>query len=269
MNSFDNNIPPIGLGTYGLTGDAGADAVVAALEIGYRHIDTAQTYDTEKPVGEGIKRSGIERDKLFVTTKITAENYSKLIPSLKRSADDLQLDYLDLTLIHWPAPYDKVPVSDYIDQLAQAQQDGLTKLIGVSNFTRAHVDQAEAVLGKGTLVTNQVECHAYLQNKLLAQHCRDAGIQITAYMPLAQGRLAVDPVLAEIAHNHNAEASQIALAFLLQRECIIIPKSATPARMKSNLAAAKISLSADEMNRIDALDRGMRIIKPEWGPDWD
>lgn len=273
MKTNDFSIPKIGLGTYGLTGEAGTKAVLAAMEIGYRHIDTAQTYDTEKPIGSAIDSvidsAELTRDDLFITTKITPENFTNLRDSLRESCDNLRVDAVDLTLIHWPAHYDKVPVSDYIGELLRAQTDGQTRLIGVSNFTRKHLQEVDAAIGKNMLATNQFECHAYLQNRVLAEYCDETDLQVTAYMPLAVGKLATDPVTVKIGAEQGVEASQIALAYLLQKGYVIIPKSATPARMASNLAASNITLTDNEMMQIDALDRNERIVDPEWGPSWD
>lgn len=242
---------------------------MAAIEIGYKHIDTAQTYDTEKPVGLAVENSKIDRDELFITTKITPENFSNLRESLRDSLKNLRLEKVDLTLIHWPAHYDKIPVKDYIGELARAQDEGLTGLIGVSNFTRRHLNEVQAEIGTGRLATNQFECHAYLQNRVLAQYCEDAKIPVTAYMPLAVGKLLSDPVIMKIAAEHSREPSQIALAFLLQRGFTVIPKSANPDRMKINLDSTNVHLTAENMTEIEGLDRGDRIVDPEWGPTWD
>lgn len=263
------SIPKIGLGTYGLREDEGTHAVLSAIELGYRHLDTAQTYENEAAVGNAIEQTSTAREDLFVTTKITPENFGRLAESLRESCDKLRVDQVDLTLIHWPSPNEEVPVAAYINQLAQAQADGLTRLIGVSNFTRKHLAEVDKELGNGRLATNQVECHAYLQNRVLTDYCDAAGLQVTAYMPMAKGRLRDDPVLVEIAKNHNANSVQVALAFLLHKGFVIIPKSSQPERMKSNLGSGDITLSDDEIGRIETLDQGKRYVDPDWGPDWD
>ncbi|MBL1242274.1 MAG: aldo/keto reductase [OCS116 cluster bacterium] len=263
------NIPKVGLGTYGLTGDTGTQAIISAIKNGYRHIDTAQTYDTEKQVGSAIRDCGLARDQLFITTKITPENFSNLIPSLRDSLANLGTDKLNLTLIHWPSHYDKVPISDYIGLLAQAQDEGLTDLIGVSNFTRWHLDEVDKAIGIDRLSTNQFECHAYLQNRILAQHCKDVDVAVTCYMPMAVGEVLKDPVIIKIAAQHACDPSQVALAYLLQQGYIVIPKSANPQRQKTNLDSTNITLTTDNMGEIDTLERGHRIVDPEWGPKWD
>lgn len=262
-------IPAVGLGTYGLTGDSGAKSIISAIQGGYRHIDTAQTYDTEKPVGIAIRDCGLSRDELFITTKITPENFTNLRQSLVESLDNLSIAKVDLTLIHWPAHYDKVPISEYIGLLAKAQDEGLTNLIGVSNFTRSHLDELDKEIGINRLSTNQFECHAYLQNKLLAQYCIDAGVRVTAYMPMAVGKVLKDPLIIKIAAEHNCATSQVALAYLLQQNYVVIPKSANADRQKTNLDSQNITLSDDNMSAIAGLDRGERIVDPEWGPTWD
>ena len=265
----DLTIPKVGLGTYGLTGDSGTKAVLSAIEIGYRHLDTAQTYDTEKPVGTAIDSCGLRRDELFVTTKITPENFTRLHSSLRESCDNLKVDHVDLCLIHWPAPYDEVPVKSYLGELARAQEDGMATLIGVSNFTRKHLKKADEAIGAGRLATNQFECHPYLQNRVLAQYCQNDDIAVTAYQPMAGGRTVDDPVLTKIGESMGATATQISLAFLLSKGYIVIPKSKNPDRMRSNLEAADLQLSADDISAIEALDRNQRTVDPEWGPDWD
>jgi 2,5-diketo-D-gluconate reductase B len=262
-------IPRIGLGTYGLTGDAGLVTMLSAIALGYRHLDTAQTYDTEANVGRALAQSGVSRPEFFVTTKITAANFNRLADSVDDSLRLMGLDHADLVLIHWPAPYDDPPVATYIGELARLQDRGTARLIGVSNFTRAHVDEAIAEIGEGRLATNQFEQHVFLQNRLLAAHCRDRGIVPTAYMPLAGGNLAGNAVLDGVARKHAAPVNQVALAFLLRLGSVVIPKSATPARQKSNLDAANVTLDDTDMADLAGLDRGERYIKPAWGPTWD
>lgn len=264
-----NKIPKIGLGTYGLTEDAGTKSILSAIKVGYRHIDTAQTYDTEKQVGSAIRACGLERDELFITTKITPENFSNLRQSLRESLDNLGIAKVDLTLIHWPSHYDKLPITAYIGELAKAQDEGLTNLIGVSNFTRWHLDEVDKEIGIHKLSTNQFECHAYLQNRVLAQYCQDLGVTVTAYMPMAVGKTLTDPVIVNIAQEHGCEPSQIALAYLLQQGYVVIPKSASATRQKANLDAANVTLTDADMAEILQLDCGDRIVDPEWGPKWD
>jgi 2,5-diketo-D-gluconate reductase B len=263
------NIPRIGLGTYGLTGREGLAAQLSAIGLGYRHLDTAQTYGTEENVGKAIVRSGLDRRQFFVTTKITASNLGRLIDSVDDSLGLMGLDYADLVLIHWPAPYDDLPVSAYISDLARLEDGGKARLIGVSNFTRRHVDEAISEIGEGRLATNQFEQHVFLQNRLLAAHCHARGIVPTAYMPLAGGNLGGNAVLDTIALKHGGGVNQVALAFLLKLGSIVIPKSATPGRQKSNLAAAGMTLDDADMADLAGLDRGQRYISPQWGPVWD
>lgn len=262
-------IPRIGLGTYGLTGDEGLVAMLSAIGLGYRHLDTAQTYGTEENVGQAIAKSGIDRREFFITTKITAPNLGRLADSVDDSLKLMGIDYADLVLIHWPAPHDDPPVSTYIGQLARLQDRGTARLIGVSNFTRRHIDETISEIGEGRLATNQFEQHVFLQNRLLAAHCQERGIKPTAYMPLAGGNLHGNAVLDAIARKHGVPVNQAALAFLLRLGSIVIPKSAVPERQKSNLGAGDMTLDDTDMAELAGLDRGERHIKPSWGPAWD
>jgi 2,5-diketo-D-gluconate reductase B len=266
---WTRSIPRIGLGTFGLTGADGIAALASAIDLGYRHLDTAQTYGTEETVGEAIARSGLERKEFFVTTKVTASNFGRLMQSIDDSLKIMRLDYVDLALIHWPAPHDDPPVGAYIRDLARVQDTGKARLIGVSNFTRRHIDEAITEIGEGRLATNQFEQHVFLQNLVLAAHCHDRDIAPTAYMPLAGGLVGRDPVLKTIAPKYGATESQVALAYLLALGSIVIPKSATPERQKINLAATGIVLDDTDMKMLADLERGERHIDPAWGPDWD
>lgn len=261
--------PRIGLGTYGLTGDEGLAAMLSAIGLGYCHLDTAQTYGTEENVGRAVARSGIDRQEFFVTTKITAFNLGRLAASVDDSLEVMGLDYADLVLIHWPAPYDDPPVSAYIGELASLQDSGKARLIGVSNFTRRHIDEAIAEIGRGRLATNQFEQHVFLQNRVLAAHCHERGIVPTAYMPLAGGNIEGNKVLDATSRKHGVPVNQVVLAFLLALGSTVIPKSASPERQKSNLDAATVRLDDADMVALADLDRGERYIKPSWGPAWD
>ncbi|MGY2489990.1 2,5-didehydrogluconate reductase DkgB [Cupriavidus sp. CP313] len=264
-------IPAIGLGTFRLKGQQVIDSVRTGLELGYRHVDTAQIYDNEAEVGQAIAASGVPRQDLFVTTKIWTEalGRDRLRASLEQSLEKLQLDQVDLTLIHWPAPGDAIAVQEYMEALAEARAAGLTRAIGVSNFTIAHLQQAIDAVGADQIATQQIEMHPFLQNRKLADFTRAQGIHITAYMPLAYGKVMQDPVLQRIAQAHDASPAQVALAWLLQQGYAVIPSSTRRANLESNLAAASLRLSEQEMAAIAGLDRGERLANPDFAPKWD
>lgn len=264
-------IPKLGLGTYRRTGTRGVTALMAALEIGYRHLDTAQSYDTETTVGAALKASGLARSEVFVTTKVADTNLDRaaFLPSVRRSLDTLGLDQVDLLLIHWPAARDAVRFEDYMTALAEARDAGHTRLIGVSNFPIALIERARALLGAEALATNQVEIHPYLQAPRLAAHARGIGLPLTAYQPLAKGAVADDPLLARIGAAHGVTAAAAALAFLMAMGHIVIPASASEANLRTNFAARDVVLGADEIAAIRTLDRGDRRINPEKSPRWD
>lgn len=269
-----SNIPPIGLGTYRLQGQVVIDAVRAGLALGYRHIDTAQIYGNEADVGSALGHSGIAREELFVTTKVWTDNLAgdKLIPSLKDSLHKLGVERLDMTLIHWPSPGGAVPLAETLAALAEAKRLGLTRLTGVSNFTVALMDEAIAAVGAGEIATNQVEIHPYLQNRAVIGHARSRGIHLTAYMPLAYGKVMTDPVIARIAAAHEVSPAQVALAWSLAQGFAVIPSSTRRANLESNLQAARIALSPEDMAAIAALDQGAaaRIANPDGlAPHWD
>lgn len=265
-------IPAIGLGTFRLQGQVVIDSVRNGLEAGYRHIDTAQIYGNEAEVGQAMADSGVPRAELFVTTKVWVDSLAgdKLIPSLKESLRKLRLEQLDLALIHWPSPGGAVPVAEYMAALAQAREQGLTKQIGVSNFTIAHLQQAVAAVGAQQIATQQIEIHPFLQNRKVVEYARSQGIRLTAYMPLAYGKVMQEPVIAGIARGHNATPAQVALAWSLQQGFAVIPSSTSRANLAGNLAARGLVLSADDMAAIAALDRGERIANPDGiAPQWD
>ncbi|GGX98428.1 2,5-diketo-D-gluconate reductase B [Litchfieldella qijiaojingensis] len=266
-----NPIPRIGLGTFRLKGQEVIDSVSSALELGYRHIDTAQMYDNEVEVGQAIRNSGIARDKIFLTSKVWYDRLRSddLIRSLEESLDRLGVETLDLALIHWPSPDDVVPMAETIGALDEARRKGLTRHIGVSNFTIAQIDAALSVPGGEHIVTNQIEVHPYLANRKVVEHCQAKGLQVTGYMPLAVGKVMKDPLLQEIADAHGATPAQIALAWIASRDIVVIPSSTKPEHQHANLAAMELELSDNEIARIDALDAGERIADPEWAPRWD
>ncbi|WP_317204513.1 2,5-didehydrogluconate reductase DkgB [Janthinobacterium sp.] len=266
------SIPNIGLGTFRLQGQVVIDSVRNGIEAGYRHIDTAQIYANEAEVGLAIAASGVARDALFVTTKIWTEHLAadKLIPSLKESLRKLRLERLDLTLIHWPSPQGEVAVAESMAALAEAKAQGLTGLIGVSNFNNAQLQEAIDAVGAAQIATQQVEIHPFLQNRKVVEFARSRGIRVTAYMPLAYGKVMAEPLLARIAARHGADAAQVALAWSLQQGYAVIPSSTRRANLEANLRAADIVLSADEMAQIAGLERGERLANPPGlAPRWD
>lgn len=268
---YASPIPQLGLGTSGRTAEIGMPAVLEAIEIGYRHIDTAQNYGTEAAVGEAIRRSGVPRGEFFITTKVGDARLDKaqFMPSVERSLETLGLDRIDLLLIHWPSDKDAVPFEDYMLELRRAQELGHARLIGVSNYTIAHLERTWALLGPGSIATNQVEIHPYLQQPKLRDYARVHGLTLTAYQPLAKGEVVGDPVLSEIGARHGAPATTIALAFLMAEGHAVIPASTSAANLRANLAARDIRLEPEEIARIRALDRGHRRIKPAKAPRWD
>ena len=195
------SIPSFGLGTFRLQGQTVIDSVATGLDVGYRHIDTAQIYGNEAEVGQAIAASGVARDDIFVTTKVWTDSLTAdtLVPSLRASLERLRLGRVDLALIHWPSPGDAVPVAETLQALADAQEQGLADRIGVSNFTVAHLQQAIDAVGASRIATLQIEIHPFLQNRTVVDFARSQGIHITAYMPLAYGKVMTEPVLQAIA----------------------------------------------------------------------
>jgi 2,5-diketo-D-gluconate reductase B len=265
-------IPPFGLGTFRLKGQVVIDSVRQALELGYRHIDTAQIYGNEAEVGQAIAESGVPRSEIFITTKIWTENLStdKLVPSLQESLRKLRTDHVDLTLIHWPSPAGAVPLADSLHALQAAQAQGLTTQFGVSNFTVKLLQQAIDTVGAQAIATNQVELHPYLQSPALVAFAHEQGIHLTSYMTLAYGKVLGDPVVTAIAQAHGWTPAQVALAWAMQRGFAVIPSSTKRANLQGNLLAPTLRLSEEEMARIAALDRGERLVNPEGlAPAWD
>lgn len=265
------HMPQLGLGTFRLQGQQAIDSVRNGLELGYRHIDTAQIYGNEADVGSALAASGVARGEVFVTTKIWTENLGgdALVPSVKESLRKLRLEQVDLTLIHWPSPGNAVPLAESMQALLAAREQGLTGAIGISNFPVALVVEAIEAVGAHNIATNQVELHPYLQNRKLAAFAREAGIHVTAYMPLAYGKVMDDPVIGAIAARLDATPAQVTLAWLLAKGYAVIPSSTRRANLESNLGAARLVLAQGDILAIDALERGERLVSPEFAPRWD
>ena len=263
-------IPAIGLGTWRLAGDEGAEAVRSALAAGYRHIDTAAMYDNEEAVGAGLKASGLPRDEVFVTTKVWPEDLAPgdLERSAEASLKRLRLDAVDLLLIHWPNA--AIPLRGSIEALCRVRRAGLARHIGVANFTVALLDEAVALAGE-PLVTNQCEYHPYLNQAPVLAACRRHGLAFTSYSPLGRAALVSEPVVAAIAARHGKTPAQAVLRWHVQQPGVVaIPKSGNPRRIAENLAVFDFTLTDDDMRRISSLARpDGRMVTPGWSPQWD
>ena len=276
MNVVEANgarIPAIGLGTMTLKGDICVNAVKAAVQLGYRHIDTAERYGNESEVGEGLaeglRGAGLKRDDVFVTTKVYQDKLAAA--DFQRSFDEslqkLKLPWVDLLLIHWPNP--KVPLAETLEVLCKAKRNGRAKHVGVANFTTPLLQQAVKIASE-PLVTNQIEVHPFLdQGKVLAA-CRSRGLSVTAYCPIARGQVPGNEVLERIGKTHGKSSSQVALRYLVQQGIIPIPRTANPDHLAANLAVFDFKLSDAEMAEIGKLKKpDGRVVNPPHAPQWD
>lgn len=266
------SIPAFGLGTFRLKDDVVIASVKTALELGYRAVDTAQIYDNEAAVGQAIAESNVPREEIFITTKIWTENLSKekLIPSLKESLKKLRTDYVDLTLVHWPSPNNAVSVEEFMHALLEAKKQGLTREIGISNFTIPLMEQAISAVGAENIATNQVELSPYLQNRKVVDWASEHGIHITSYMTLAYGKALKDETIVRIATKHNATPAQVILAWAMGEGYSVIPSSTKRENLASNLLALKLQLDGEDKKAIAALECNDRLVSPEGlVPNWD
>jgi 2,5-diketo-D-gluconate reductase B len=261
-------IPKLGFGTSALGGDDCAEAVRDALELGYRHIDTAPSYGNEDAVGRGLAASGVARSDVFLTTKLSHDGLdADGVPrQLADSLEHLGTDYVDLLLIHWPHP--EVPLAETLDAMKSLCSEGETRAIGVSNFPSALLAQA---LELAPILANQVEYHAYLAQPELLALARDHDLALTAYRPLAGSRLLEDEVMRDVAAAHGKTAGQVALRWLLdQPKVAAIPKASSRENRAANLDIFDFDLDDDERARIAELAlRHERTIDPSFAPEWD
>ena len=248
------SIPAVGFGTSPMTGGMSPETVLAALTAGYRHIDTARKYGTERAVGEAMRASRLPRGDIFLTTKVSHENLraADFARSVDESLASLGVDYVDLLLVHWPNP--AIPVPEVMPSLAKAKREGLARNIGVANFNIGLLDQAIAACSE-PLAALQAEYHPYLDQAKLLAATRARGLVFIAYCPLGRGRLFGDPVLADIARAHRRSVAQVALRWLLQQDVASIPFSSKPERIADNFGVFDFVLSDDDMRRIAALKR--------------
>ena len=270
LSAHGAEIPALGFGTSPQTGSLAADEVIAALKAGYRHIDTARKYGTERQVGEAMRASGVPRREIFLTTKVSHENLREadFARSVNESLEALKVDYFDLLMIHWPNP--EIPVAEAVKGLAKAKRQGIARHIGIANFNTTLLAEALRHCPE-PIVALQAEYHPYLdQTKVLAA-CRKHGLAFVAYCPLGRGRLFKDKVLGEIAKARDRTLAQIALRWLMQQNVAAIPRSSNPERIAANLDVFDFTLSEDEMRRIASLRRPDGRIADPVGrvPPWD
>ena len=264
-------IPLAGLGTWDLRGRTCARIVEQALRLGYRHIDTAEMYDNEREVGEGLHASGVPRDEVFVVTKVWPSHFAprELLRAAKESLVKLRLAEVDLLLLHWPNP--QIPLSETLGALCKAKEAGMTRHVGVSSFNIALLDEA-VKLSAEPLVCNQFEMHPFLDQSKLVAACRAHGMAVTAYSPIARGNAKNDAVLTRIGKAHGKTAAQVCLRYLVQQKVVVIPRTSKRERLEENFSIFDFTLSDGEMAEIAQLARpGGRVV--DWsfsGPTkWD
>lgn len=256
-----HEIPILGLGTWQLKGETCKQAIKTAIELGYTHIDTAWIYDNQSEIGEALKEMNIEREKYFITSKVWMEDlsYENVIAECAETLHDLQLEYLDMYLIHWPN--NKFPVKDTLRAFKDLVDQGKVKSIGVSNFTIKHLKEALEV-SDVPISTNQVEFHSHLYQKELLDFCKEKGIVLTAYSPIARGEILNDPVLTEVANKHNKSTAQVALKWLEQKDIVIIPKASSKEHLEDNMDLFDWELTEEEIDQIDNIKTQSRLIDP-------
>src|ERR1700742_2224931 len=262
-------IPAIGLGTWELRGRTCTRIVEQALKLGYRHIDTAQVYENEREVGEGLRASGVRRDDVFVTTKIWTTHFAPhdLERSAKESLVELRMPEVDLLLLHWPNPH--VPLVETLGALAHAKRIGLARHIGVSNFTVALIEEAVKACPE-PLVCDQVEYHPYLDQAKVRDACARHNMALVAYSPVARGRIKNDERLARIGRSHGKTAAQVCLRWLVQQNVSAIPRTSRIERLSENIDIFDFELSSDEMAQISRMgSAGGRLTDFGFAPKWD
>jgi 2,5-diketo-D-gluconate reductase B len=262
-------IPAIGLGTWELRGRTCARLVEQALKLGYRHIDTAQVYENEREVGEGLRASRVRRDDVFVTTKVWTTHFAPndLERSTRESLTKLRLSEVDLLLLHWPNPH--VPLAETLGALAHVKQLGMVRHIGVSNFTVALIDEAVAACPE-PLACDQVEYHPYLDQTKVREACARHGLAVVAYSPVARGRIKSDATLARIGQAYGKTAAQVCLRWLVQQNVSAIPRTSRIERLSENIDIFDFALSDDEMREISQLASAKgRLTDFGFAPKWD
>jgi diketogulonate reductase-like aldo/keto reductase len=261
------SVPAIGYGTWLVTGQDATDGVRDALEIGYRQIDTARAYENEREVGKGIADSGVSRDEIFLTTKVPHDEATaaEVERDAEESLERLGVDHLDLLLLHWPNP--DVPLEETLNALDKVREDGRTKQIGVSNFPAGLLEQALQI---APVFCNQVEYHPFLDQSRLLEVARANDVLITAYSPLAHGKVPGDEILNDVGAQYGKSAGQVALRWLLDQPGVSpIPKASSHGRRQENFDVFDFTLSDADRERIASLPKDERTANPPWAPDWN
>lgn len=266
-NIARERVPALGLGTWELTGEDCRKAVPVALDLGYRHIDTAQVYGNEGEIGDALAASDVDRDQLWITTKIWNDRLAAAAvrSSTEESLRKLRTDHVDLLLVHWPVEFGRI--AETLEAVTALREEGKTRFIGVSNFSPRQFERAAEL---APVVCNQVEYHPFLGQGEVLDTARKHDAVVTAYSPLARGAVLDDPVLGEIARDHDRNPVQVTLRWLLDQPGVVaVPKATGREHLAANMAIFDFELSEAERRRIDRLARGERIIDPDgFGTDW-
>ena len=273
QQSFDvptrDGMPVLGLGTWENDDPAQCtESVKTALETGYRHVDTAQIYGNEAAVGDGIAAADVDRDDVFLATKVWIDQLAPedVAASTRESLEKLGTEYVDLLYVHWPAgAYDP---EETLPAFAELRDDGLVDRIGVSNFEPHHLDAATDALGEAPFA-NQVEMHPLLRQEELREYADANGVELVAYSPLARGNVLGDPAITHIAEKHGVSAAQVSLAWLREKGVTAIPKATGEDHIADNWASLGLELDAEDVEAIDTLGRTDRQLNPDFGPDWE
>ena len=263
-----NGMPVLGLGTWENDDPAQCtESVANALDAGYRHVDTAQIYGNEAAVGEGIAESDVDRDDIFLASKVWIDELAPedVASSTRESLDKLGVDAVDLMYVHWPAG--EYEPAETLPAFAELRDDGLIERIGVSNFEPHHLDAATDALGEAPFA-NQVEIHPLLRQEELREYADANDVELVAYSPLARGEILDDPAIVDIAEKHGVSAAQVSLAWLRESGVTAIPKATGIDHIRDNLASVDLELDAEDVAAIDELGRTDRQLNPDFGPDW-
>lgn len=277
VDMLGTKVPSLGFGTFDLTGNRCLHAVNRAIEIGYRNIDTAQFYENEDEVGNAIKTSGVDREDLFITTKLWITNLAtrEVLSSTETSLKKLKTEYIDLLLIHWPSVHNErkgsqaIPLKETLSAMSKLKESGKIKLMGVANFPVKLMREAVEELGF-PIACNQVEYHALLSQKIVIDYARAHNIAVTAYCPLAMGKLINNPLLIEIGRKYGKTSAQIALRWLIEQPNIMaIPRAENEKHARDNFDIFDFALSDEDTKAIYGLNKNFRVINASIAPEWD